>query len=349
MAPECHLHATGMTPATQIRSQPEKIKKRIRFSCDQRPVKPPHRFSFRSTSELVEIVQRFGIHWQVAQISQGPLQGTISLQRRSDFAVLQLSTNQIITVLGARPHSTTCIALERTDHLSDHSIRGEAVSPFSLHGFTPSITESFFQISAGGEMTIVMMGLKRFLKLIALDPASRLRATIDNSNTLTVPPWQFQRLVGLLDPNQEPPPADLLDALLVECFSRDAHFQSQGVTLSTRAALMRDLLAWGFDNPDTPISLDQLTRTLFASRSSIVQSCREIFGVGPTTLLKQIRLHEVHRALNHPQEMPLLSERPGVGAIAGLHGFTSGNHFARDYRAMFGEAPSATLQRSLAA
>ena len=310
---------------------------------------PHHRFSFRSTSELVEIVKRFGIHWQVAQISKGPLQGTISLQRRSDIAVLQLSTNQIITVLGARPRSTTCIAYERTNHLSDHSIRGEAVSPFSLHGFTPSITESFFKISAGAEMTIVMMGLERFLQLIALDPASRLRQTIDNSNTLTVLPEQFHQLMRLLDPNRELPHPDLLDALLLECFSRDAHFQNQGVTLSTRAALMRDLLAWGFENRDTPISLDQISGTLFASRSSIVQSCREIFGVGPTTLLKQIRLHEVHRALNNPLEMPLLNERPGVGAIAGLHGFTSRNHFARDYRAMFGEAPSSTLQRAMAA
>ena len=263
--------------------------------------------------------------------------------------MLQLSTNQIITVLGARPSHITCIALERTNQLSDHRIRGETIRPFSVHGFTPTITESFFQISAGAEMTIVMMGLKRFLKLIGLDPASRLRDTIDRSNTLTVLPEQFQRLMTLLDPNQEPPHPYLLDAQLLECFSRDAHFQSQGVTLSTRAALMRDLLAWGHDNPDTPISLDQLTSTLFASRSSIVQACRETFGIGPTTLLKQIRLHEVHQVLSDPSRRRHLNGYPSVGAIAGLHGFKSPNHFARDYRLMFGELPRKTLQRARAA
>ena len=314
-----------------------------------RTVNPQHRFSFRSTGELVEIVRHFGIHWQVAQISKGPLRGTISLQRRSDIAVLQLSTNQTITVLGARPSSITCIGLERTNNLSDHRVRGETISPFSIHGLTPSITECFFQISAGAEMTTVMMSQKRYLQLIELDPASRLRDTIDRSNTLTVQPELFQQLINLLDPNREPPHPDLLNALLVECFSRDAHVQHQGVTLSSRAALMRDLLAWGLDNPDTPISLDRLTRTLFASRSSIVHACRETFGIGPTTLLKQIRLHEVHRALNHPLQMSLLNERPGVGVIAELHGFTSRNHFARDYQAMFGETPRSTLQRALAA
>ena len=198
-------------------------------------------------------------------------------------------------------------------------------------------------------MTTVMMSLKRFLKLIELDPASRLRESIDNSNTLTVLPEQFQRLMNLLAPSQDPPPADLLDALLVECFSRDAHFQSIGVAMSSRAALMRDLLTWGFDNRDTPISLEQLSHTLFASRSSIVVACRDVFGVGPTTLLKQIRLHEVHRALSNPLQRPLFNERPGVGAIARMYGFNRGNHFARDYRVMFGESPSATLQRSQAA
>ena len=47
---------------------------------------PQQRFSFRSAGELVDIVKRFGIHWQVAQISRGPLLGTVSLQRRSDIA-----------------------------------------------------------------------------------------------------------------------------------------------------------------------------------------------------------------------------------------------------------------------
>ena len=38
-----------------------------------------------------------------------------------------------------------------------------------------------------------------------------------------------------------------------------------------------------------------------------------------------------------------------VGIIAGLHGFKSPNHFARDYRLMFGELPRKTLQRARAA
>ena len=306
---------------------------------------PQHRFSFRSTGELVEIVRQFGIHWQVAQISRGPLLGSISLKRRNDIAVLQLSTNQIITVLGARPSSITCIGLERTSHLSDHRVRGETISPFSIHGVTPSITESFFQISAGAEMT-------RDDEPEAIPRADRAGprqppAAIDRSNTLTVAPEQFQHLMTLLDHNQ--------NHHTRICWMRCCWSASAAMLLSKpgrhavhRAALMRDLLAWGLDNPDAPISLDQLTH-LFASRSSIVQACRETFGVGPTTLLKQIRLHEVHQVLSDPSRRSHLNGQTSVGIIAGLHGFKSPNHFARDYRLMFGELPRKTLQRTHAA
>ena len=67
------------------------------------------------------------------------------------------------------------------------------------------------------------------------------------------------------------------------------------------------------------------------------------------TVLKQIRLHEVHRALNDPLAIPQLNTLPSVGAIAGLYGFKSHNHFSRDYSEMFDELPSATLKSALSA
>ena len=90
---------------------------------------------------------------------------------------------------------------------------------------------------------------------------------------------------------------------------------------------MKDLIAWGFDNNRQSISLDDLSATIFASRSSIVHHCRQTFGTGPMVLLKQIRLGQVQEIANH-------------------YGFQSRNHFARDYRSQFGESPSATLQRA---
>ena len=61
-------------------------------------------------------------------------------------------------------------------------------------------------------------------------------------------------------------------------------------------------------------------------------------------LLKQIRLGQVQALLMNPQRREAMGFST-VQAVATHFGFSSRNHFARDYRQLFGEAPSATLQR----
>ena len=62
-------------------------------------------------------------------------------------------------------------------------------------------------------------------------------------------------------------------------------------------------------------------------------------------LLKQIRLGQVQAVLLNPQRRESMGLST-VQAVATHFGFSSRNHFARDYRQLFGEAPSETLQRS---
>ena len=112
-----------------------------------------------------------------------------------------------------------------------------------------------------------------------------------------------------------------------------------------QAQLMRDMLIWGLKNPNNAIKLDDLSATIFASRSSLVQNCRTTFGLGPMTLMKNIRLGQVQLALSHPEIRHRMGHHT-VRSISSHYGFQSRNHFARDYRLFFGESPSATLQRS---
>jgi AraC family ethanolamine operon transcriptional activator len=57
--------------------------------------------------------------------------------------------------------------------------------------------------------------------------------------------------------------------------------------------------------------------------------------------LKTLRLHSVFRALKTPQPSPKT-----VTEVATQFGFYHLGFFARDYKQMFGELPSATLKRS---
>ena len=83
------------------------------------------------------------------------------------------------------------------------------------------------------------------------------------------------------------------------------HFASPFIQLS--CGIVRDLVRWGVENNRQPISLDDLGRTIFSSRSTISQSCREQVGIGPMALLKQIRLQQVQHVLRHREQRQILA------------------------------------------
>ena len=175
---------------------------------------------------------------------------------------------------------------------------------------------------------MAMVSKQRLERLALATNEERALDRIHGVNSAALSEPQFQRLVELTKPQlHDPIQPELVEAELLELLSGRSLNQLNSGDLSHRAGLMKDLIAWGQANPTEVISLKDLSSTIFASRSSIVHSCRTSFGMGPMTVLKQIRLGQVQAVANH-------------------FGFSSRNHFARDYRQLFVEAPSTTLQRS---
>lgn len=99
----------------------------------------------------------------------------------------------------------------------------------------------------------------------------------------------------------------------------------------------RDLIA---ERLHEPMYLDDLCGAVNLSRRGVENLFMDLLGISPTTYLRHQRLHGVRRALQHAT--------PKSGAVkqAALEwGFWHLGHFARDYGKLFGESPSATLQR----
>ena len=76
------------------------------------------------------------------------------------------------------------------------------------------------------------------------------------------------------------------------------------------------------------------------SQRTLERSYREQFGITPKQYLNRIRLAAVHRALLKS------GEERSIGDIAAYWGFWHLSQFAANYRAMYGEPPSQTAQRS---
>ena len=90
---------------------------------------------------------------------------------------------------------------------------------------------------------------------------------------------------------------------------------------------------------DQPLDIKAMVLVSRVSARSIFRYFREVLGCSPSQFLRKIRLQRARDDLAKGERGTT------VIAVALRCGFSSLGHFAREYRAAFGELPSATLNR----
>ena len=139
--------------------------------------------------------------------------------------------------------------------------------------------------------------------------------------------------------------ADLLEVQLLESLSPESSTRLQPVLRTHHSDLVRELVSFAFRSSTEPISVAMVCQALFTTKTTLTLSCREMFGYGPSALMRRIRLQQVHEVLwNHDLRHPL--GRQAVQQAVEHFGFANRNHFARAYRDLFADAPPATLLAS---
>ena len=93
-------------------------------------------------------------------------------------------------------------------------------------------------------------------------------------------------------------------------------------------------------NYDQPLHLAEICAAIGASERTLRTICIENLGMGPIRYLWLRRMHLARRAL-----IQATSQTATVTAIATANGFWELGRFAVEYRALFGETPSASLHR----
>jgi AraC-like DNA-binding protein len=93
-------------------------------------------------------------------------------------------------------------------------------------------------------------------------------------------------------------------------------------------------------NPNTPLYLPEICAAIGAAERTLRYACEKHLGMGPIRYLALRRMHLVRRAL-----VRAVSSTTTVTRIATDYGFWELGRFSVNYRTMFGETPSVTLQR----
>ncbi len=88
------------------------------------------------------------------------------------------------------------------------------------------------------------------------------------------------------------------------------------------------------------VSIAQLSSASGVSERSLRNAFYDVCTTSPKRYLRLLQLHHVRRALRSPQDASTVTD------VATLHGFFELGRFAGEYKALFGEVPSQTLQRA---
>lgn len=95
---------------------------------------------------------------------------------------------------------------------------------------------------------------------------------------------------------------------------------------------------------DEPLHIDHICRAAGVSQRTLRNAFQEIHGSPPYRHLRTMRMGEARKALLSPA-----SSTQTVTEVAMHFGFLELGRFSVEYRRAFGECPSATLRRAVAA
>lgn len=135
---------------------------------------------------------------------------------------------------------------------------------------------------------------------------------------------------------------DLLfdETLLIMARALDSADEDRGPRPRKRYLLARRARNYLLERQTNPPSIAEVCAHFSTSERTLHNVFSETYGVSPKRFLKAQRLVAVRRALK------AATAGEHVSDIATRLGFWDLGYFARDYRAMFGELPSATLRKA---
>jgi AraC-like DNA-binding protein len=136
-----------------------------------------------------------------------------------------------------------------------------------------------------------------------------------------------------------------LEQALIECFVDclyDGRGHGRSAAHGQHAIIMRRFRRIVEENPEQPLFIPEVCQAIKVSERTLRLCCQEHLGMSPKQYLLLRRMNLARRALRAARP-----DAVSVTDVAMRFGFWQLGRFAVEYRSLFGETPSATLQRDL--
>ncbi len=137
--------------------------------------------------------------------------------------------------------------------------------------------------------------------------------------------------------------AQRICARLSECLRGVVATSDRSAASRSRSDIVRRAELFVRERIGESISIAQLSAAVGVSERSLRNAFYDVYTTSPKRYLKIRQLHQARHALRAADD-----GRATVTTVATFHGFFELGRFAGEYKALFGEAPSETLQKAKA-
>ncbi len=293
-------------------------------------------------------VELDGWEQRYQQLTPGAFRAEMSQVTYGDVHVFREQTSQSLLEEGEAARGYVALALP------DAQCQGGWFSGYAMDGQTLLCGRSMAmrtprQLDLAG-LTVPLPALRRAVALAGGDPARLER--MPPVRQVTRNAGREFRAVLLSVLATAAIDAEVFSNRFVESAMRDALLlaaatvlvgegnvgNEQLPTTPARRRLVADAYQLIRSAPDQPWSILSLCERLGVSRRTLQYSFNEVTGLAPLDFVRAVRMNGVRQTLR-------AGAAGSVGAAAANFGFQHLPRFAAQYRAFFGELPSATLAR----
>lgn len=130
------------------------------------------------------------------------------------------------------------------------------------------------------------------------------------------------------------------DAVMLQVLELVAPDEAPPLNPTARKKMVDRARDYALAHLDEPLSILDVCNHIGTSRRKLQYCFQETLGINPVAFLRTLRLNAARRELRESSRVEL------VQTVAARWGFWHLSRFSSDYRTLFGETPSQTLQRT---
>jgi len=282
--------------------------------------------------------------WQLnfCQLEQGPMRTAVRVRHGEMLSLLEISMNRAVHQQGMAPPDTLTFGVRLSGEAfrwRDGEVQANRFLTFGgSDGFEGVTVDTFHGLTFSVPQAAVVALAERIG--MEVDASLWKSGVFDPSHETHSLDEMTQKALGYLAPRGDvamdlAAEEEVLIAFLA--LSADPRILDDLSTGSQRARALRIARDYVQAHADENLPLSEISAVAGVSLRSLNRAFREALGVSPKAYYQRLRLSRFRRALIEGAESETISD--AVNAL----GFWHMGQLARDYRALFGELPSATV------